>query len=124
MTQPQEPFATCRVCGKEPGQHCRVHYVAEVTELRAALEGALLFVDQVARRQIHEWEGCESYNACHNAECDCPEEDDGGAIMVTHETGTCTCLTYDAMAKAKDIRAVLARTLGNRVTTQDKETNR
>ena len=115
MTQPAEPFATCRVCGKEPGFDCRAHYVEEVTELRAALEGALILLDRIVRRDLHEWEQCESYNACHNAECECPEEDDDGVTVVTHETSTCTCLTYDAMAKAKDIRAVLARTMGRRL---------
>lgn len=79
-------------------------------ELRASLEGALIFVDQIGRRDHPE--ECDSYNACHNAECDCPAEDDDGAELVTHETRTCTCLTYDAISKAKDIRAVLARTGG------------
>lgn len=112
MTQPQEPFAKCRVCGKEPGSHCRVHYVAEVTELRAELEAALMLLDRIG--EFAHGEDCDAYNACQNGESeDCRFEEDVDECVHVHTS--CDCLVWDAATRAKNIRLVLTRTLGNRV---------
>lgn len=75
-------------------------------ELRASLESALVLLRRLG--QLEHAEDCDHYNACQNAECECPEDDDG---CVTHETASCTCLVFDAAHVARNVSIVLARTM-------------
>lgn len=79
-------------------------------ELRASLESALVLLRRMSTMGHND--ECDHYNDCQNAECECPEDDDG---CVTHVTSSGTCLTFDAGTMVHNIRAVLARTMHNTV---------
>jgi hypothetical protein len=90
----------------------RLRWLSETwLELRASLEGALILLDRIG--EFAHGEDCDAFNACENGTyggsetCVFDEEKD----ETVHNHHSCDCLVWDAASKAKDIRAVLARTL-------------